>query len=105
MLKPFKKIFLVAIIVNTLLVLLFVYSNYGIWNEFNNYNGLSTVRMTPFLIQDYHAGGFSNGNFIATGAFILMTNTPFWIYFVSIAINLVIIFYLIASKEIKQKPS
>jgi hypothetical protein len=105
MLKPFRKIILAAFMANILLALLFVYGNYGIWSEFNNYNGLSNVRMTPIWIQDYHAGGLSNGNFIATGAFVLMANTPFWIYFVSTATNLIIIFYLITSKETKKNPA
>ena len=62
------------ILVNTLLVPFFVYNNYAIWNEFNNYNGLSNVRISPSWIEDYHAGFLSNGNFIPTGGIVLMPN-------------------------------
>ena len=98
-----------VIIVNILLVMFFVYINYSIWNyfnsNFNSNNNLGTIQMNPTWISGYLAGSLSKGKFIPTGAFLSAPNFPFWLFFVSTAINLIFIFYFVLSSETKQNPS
>ena len=107
--KQHRTAILTVIIVNILLVLFFVYSNYSIWNffnsNFNSNNNLGTIQMNPTWISGYIAGYLSKGNFIPTGYFLSAPNLTFWLFFVSTAINLIFIFYFVLSSETKQNPS
>ena len=101
-----SKQFKLIILVNALLMLLFVLSEYSIGNELNSYpNDLRYIRWSPFVIQDVHAGALINGNWVAVGATTLTINFPFWLFFVAIAVNLYFMFRLQRSKETKQTPS
>jgi TRAP-type C4-dicarboxylate transport system permease small subunit len=109
MLKQHRRAIITVIVVNVLLVLFFVYINYTIWNyfnsNFNSNNNLGTIQMNPTWISGYIAGYLSKGNFIPTGYFLSTPNLPFWLFFVSTAINLIFIFYFVLSSETKQNHS
>ena len=109
MLKQHRTAIITVIIVNISLVLFFVYINYNVWNyfnsNFNNNNNLGTIQMNPTWISGYVAGYLSKGNFIPTGYFLSAPNLPFWLFFVSTAINLIFMFYFVSIKETKQNPS
>jgi hypothetical protein len=101
-----SKQFKLIILVNALLILLFVLSEYQIGNELNSYpNDLRYIRWSPFDIQDSHAYAFVNGNLVGIGAHVLMLNFPFWLFFTAIAINMYFIYRLQKSKDTKQTPS
>ncbi len=101
-----SKQFKLIILVNALLILLFVLSEYQIGSELNSYpNDLRYIRWSPFDIQDSHAYTFVNGNLVGIGGHVLMLNFPFWLFFAAIAINMYFIYRLQRSKETKQTPS
>jgi len=93
--------------INALLVLLFVFSNYSIWDYVKSTIGIvQLVNFSPFWIYTVPLGGLVNGQIIAVSEVkVALFNTPFWLFFVSTAINLIYIFYLLMSKETKQTPS
>jgi hypothetical protein len=80
----------IIVAVNAFLIWLYVSSNYSIANEINS-NSMteSYFRQSPFSIQ------FTNP---ATGALFVISNFPFWLFFVSTAINLFFILILLRSK-------
>ncbi len=98
------------LLANVLLILLFVYANYAIWEVINfhravNYflahgNGITgepqTVTSGPFFI--YNHGVDMNGG-------TSMFNSPFWIFFVAIAVNIYFMFKLQKTNETKQNIS
>jgi hypothetical protein len=102
MLKKLRNI----IAVNAILILLFIWTSNNIASDFSKYpNELVMVRWNFFGLFDiYHAGGLVNGNFVATGAHDLFFDFPFWLFFVSTAVNLFYIILLL-KKETKQKLS
>jgi len=100
--RPFRTI----IIINSLLVLLFIAVNYGIWSQFNsNGNALGFSRWNPFWITDIHSGVLVNGNWMALSGMVIFPNFPFWLFFISTAINLYFVYKLTKDKETKPNPS
>ncbi len=85
MLRQLKTV----IIVNFLLILFFVSVNYGIWNEFSSHiEALGFTRMGPVWIEHTLSGAFFNGNWVGIGGTVMMLNWPFWLFFISTAVNL-----------------
>jgi uncharacterized membrane protein YhdT len=97
------KIILRVVVVNAFLILLFISTSYQIANSFNSYpNDLLYVHWSFFGFSGiYHAGWLVNGNFVATGWFGGFFDFPFWLFFVSTAVNLFFIALLL--RENKQK--
>ena len=97
MFRKLKPLGITAVAVNAFLIWVFVLANYSIGNEINS-NSMteSYFRWSPFSIQ------FANP---ATGALFVISNLPFWVFFLSTAINMFFILILLRSKETKQKPS
>jgi hypothetical protein len=85
------------LIVNAIIILLFVSSSYAITSDFSKYpNDLVMVHWNYFGYFDiYHAGGLVDGRFVATGAHNLFIDFPFWLFFVSTAVNLLFIIILL----------
>ncbi len=81
--------------------MLFVWTSYSITSDFSKYpNELVMVHWNYFGFFDiYHAGGLVNGNFVPTGAHVLVFDFPFWLFFVSTAVNLLFIALLLRKKE------
>jgi hypothetical protein len=85
------------IIVNVVLILLFIVSNFVIWNNVNGSsvkydNGtidasLITSHWGPIGINAPHYG-FHNGAFGMVAGIFWYYNFPFWLFFVAIAANL-----------------
>jgi len=81
-----KKIFIGIIVINMFLSLLFVYSNYVIWNTFNS-EDLTHSRWNPILIN-YTPALNANGSLIlSTGEFPII-NFPFLLFWLLMGSNL-----------------
>ncbi len=88
------------LLINIILILLFVYADYSIGNEFNSYpDSLYYIHWNPFLIQYNLAGSFVNGNWVAVGALGEMINFPLILFFASTAINLFFIIKMVRNNE------
>ena len=98
-----KKLSLI-LAVNAAIMLLFVWTSYSLTSDFSTYpNDLVMVHWNYFGLFDiYHAGGLVNGNFVPTGAHVLVFDFPFWLFFVSTAVNLIFIVLLLKNKEQKK---
>jgi hypothetical protein len=96
-----KKLMPVIVLVNAILILLFVLTNIGIWEEFNSEpNLLHYISFGLFSIQDTHAGIIINGTqWSPVNGIVLMQNSPFWIFFIAIAVNLFFIMILAKNKR------
>jgi hypothetical protein len=95
-----RKIVRYAIVINILLALLFIYSNYTLWNLVNgNNNYFINSHWSPLGISAPHYT-YSNGTLSIVQTVYLYWNTPFWIFWVLLIANLY--FILKISKETKQ---
>jgi hypothetical protein len=101
------RIVLAVLAINAILILFFVSSSYAIANDFNsNPNDLLHVNWNFFgLINIVHEGYLVNGNYQPTVAYDTFYDIPFWLFFVSTAVNLFFIILLIRQKETKPKPT
>jgi hypothetical protein len=99
------KKFGAILLINGILVLFFVWTSYAIASDFSKYpNELVMVNWNFFGPFDiFHAGGLVNGNFVATGAHDLFYDFPFWLFFVSTAVNLLFIAMLMGRKIPEKK--
>ncbi len=93
------------LVVNVVLILLFVGTSYAIANDFNSHpSDLLHVHWNFFgLINIVHEGYLVNGNYYGIGAYDLFYDFPFWLFFVSTAVNLFFIILVLRKKETKQK--
>jgi hypothetical protein len=97
------------ILINLILALLFVYSNYSIWNAVNSVptlNGASPVSITtsdwkPFEVV-WHHYAYYNGNLAMSGAIFFTYNFPYWLFFISTALNLYFIARFTKNKSLQQ---
>jgi hypothetical protein len=96
-----KKLMPIIVTVNTILVLLFVVTNYTVWEELNSEpTMLRYVNFGPFMIQDSHAGTIINGTqWSPVNGIVLMQNVPFWLFFIAIGVNLIFIIILAKNKQ------
>jgi len=86
-----------AIAVNLLLALVFVYSNFSIWDLVNaEYPYLIASHWSPLGISAPHYV-ITDGSIAIVQTVFLYFNTPFWIFWVLLAVNL--FFILMISKE------
>ena len=90
------RIVKLAIVTNSILSLLFVLSNYVIWDSFNRWQ-VTFSRWNPIAIV-YTPGEYQNGyHAIVSGQFMIL-NLPFWIFWVLMVANLYFVFKLQKSK-------
>lgn len=95
------KIAKYAIVVNLTLALLFVYSNFSLWNSVNaEYPYLIASHWSPLGISAPHYI-ISNGSFAIVQTIYLYWNIPFWIFWVLLIANLYFILKII-KKEVNQ---
>jgi hypothetical protein len=92
------KIAKYAITTNILLAILFLYSNFALWNSIN---GNSTTKIitsyrNPLFVSARHYS-YVNGVFDTVQGIFSYGNTPFWIFFILLVVNL--IFFLKLSKD------
>jgi hypothetical protein len=95
------KIAKIAIVVNVLLALLFIYSNLSLWTSING-KGLSLLIASywnPIGVSAMHYS-YVNGDFTTVQAIFHYWNFPFWIFFVAIAVNLYFIYKLSGRKNL-----
>jgi hypothetical protein len=78
-----------VILVNSVLALLFIYLNYSIWNEVNGSNGilLITSHWGPIGISASHYS-YANGLLHQSLGIYWYYNFPYWLFFISTAVNL-----------------
>jgi choline-glycine betaine transporter len=86
-----RKIVKYAIVVNIILALVFVYSNFSLWNFVNaEYPFLVASHWSPLGIVAPHYL-YTDGNISQIQTPFLAFNYPFWIFWIMLAINLVFI--------------
>jgi hypothetical protein len=88
-----------VIVVNVILILLFVLTNYGMWNMVDTYPILGHTVMNPLNVIASMWGEVVDGEIHRVQGLRIMLNFPFWLFFVSTAINLYFIVKL--NKETK----
>ncbi len=87
------------VVVNVVLILLFVVTNYGMWNMVDTYPILGHTVMNPINVIVSMWGEVVDGEIYRISGIGIMPNFPFWLFFVSTAVNLYFIVKL--SKESK----
>jgi hypothetical protein len=93
-----------VIVVDAILILLFVIGNYSIWDELNSEpNMLRSVKFGPYWIQDSHMGSLVNGSFSPVNGIVVILNFPFWLFFVTLAVNLYFMTKLAKTKTTENK--
>jgi len=90
------------IIVNAVLILLFILTNYGIWDVVTSNTHLGHTSMNAFNVVESLWGDVVDGQICRIDGMFIMPNFPFWLFFVAIAVNLLFIIKLQRSKETKQ---
>lgn len=98
------KQFKLMLLANIFLILFFVLTSYSIANDFNSSpNDLLYVKWNFFgFIHILHSGYLVNGNYYDIGADRLFIDFPFWLFFVTVAVNMYFMFKLQRSNETKQ---
>jgi len=97
------KIAQYAIVTNIILALVFVYSNFSLWNFVNaEYPYLVASHWSPLGIVAPHYL-YTDGSISQIQSPFLAFNYPFWIFWIAIALNLVFIIMLGRGKEAKQR--
>ena len=99
--KQFKQM----IFVNILLILLFLIANYAMWNIVDIYPILGNTIMNPINVIVSMWGEVVDGKIYRADGMGIMPNFPFWLFFLSTAVNMYFITKLQRSKETKQTPS
>ena len=102
MLNRFRDIFYI----DAFLALVFLGENTYVWERLNGqYPIIGSVHADPFWITFTQSMVFSGGTWVDLHDVINLPNLPFWIFFVTVAMNLIFIYSLQRSKETKQNPS
>jgi hypothetical protein len=94
MVLPLLRKLMPALAVNALLALLFVGTNYIIWDAAeSSANLVKLVSLSPFWVTIAFLGEWVNGQIIPAAGLPTspIFNFPFWFFFVAMAINLVLI--------------
>ena len=92
-----RKIIMIAVLLNVFLILFFILSNLAIWNTLNGYE-LLQGSWSPLSIN-YFERAQVGGPPLATGGGLFSPNLPFWLFFISTAINLYLIIRLQKTKK------
>lgn len=79
-------------VINAVLLLLFVLANYAVWDMVNSNTHLGHTSMNPINIVESMWGDVVDGNVERIDGLSIMFNFPFWLFFVSVAVNLFFIF-------------
>lgn len=82
------------IVVNAVLILLFVITNYGIWNMVDIYPILGNTVMNPINVIVSMWGEVVDGEIYRVDGMGIMPNFPFWLFFISTVVNLYFILKL-----------
>ena len=88
------------VVVNVVLILLFVVTNYGMWNMVDTYPILGHTEMNPLNVIASMWGEVVDGEIYRVEGFRIMPNFPFWLFFVSTAVNL---YFIVNQERIKTK--
>jgi hypothetical protein len=91
-----KTLFIVMILINVFLGVLFVFSNYTIWNKVNADN-YSSPYWNPMVIS-YVYRNYSHGELVYDGL-VFISNYPFWVFWVSMIVNILFGIMLLKSKN------
>jgi hypothetical protein len=88
------------IIVNAVLVLLFVASNYVVWDMVNSNPHLGHTSMNAFNIVVSSWGDVVEGTVERIDGMSILPNLPFWLFFVAVALNLYFIYKLSRASKV-----
>jgi hypothetical protein len=92
-----QTLFTAMILINVFLGVLFVFSNYYIWNEVNADN-YSSPNWNPMAIN-YVRRNYSNGELVYDGL-VSISNYPFWVFWVTMIINISLGIMFLKSEKI-----
>ncbi len=98
-----RTIVIVMVLVNIFLGVLFVASNYFIWDNVNAQHYASPY-WNPIKIS-YVPRDYVNGEWIYVQTVIVLSNYPFWLFWVDMIANISFGIMLLRNKETKQTPS
>ena len=88
------------IIVNAALILLFVASNYVVWDMVNSNTHLGHTSMNAINIVESMWGDVIDGNIERINGLSILPNLPFWLFFVAVALNLFFIYKLSRASKV-----
>jgi len=91
------------IIVNALLILLFVVTNYVIWDAVDIHPILVNAVMNPINVIVSMWGTIVDGNIERIDGMSILPNLPFWLFFISTAVNIYFITKLIKESKINKQ--
>jgi len=91
------------IIVNALLILLFVVTNYVIWDAVDIHPILGNAVMNPINVIVSMWGTIVDGNIERIDGMSILPNLPFWLFFISTAVNIYFITKLIKESKINKQ--
>jgi hypothetical protein len=90
-----------AIVVNIIITLIFIYSNFALWSLVNaEYPYLITSHWSPLGISAPHYVINNDGSIAQLQTVYSYFNSPFWIFWVLLVANLYLILKI--SREVKQ---
>jgi hypothetical protein len=92
-----KRLFVGMVLVNFLLGVLFVISNYSIWDKINA-EDYSSPDWNPISVS-YVPRDYVNGELIYALTIVFLTNYPFWLFWVAMILNILFGFFLLKNKE------
>jgi hypothetical protein len=93
------KLLFFVILVNILLGVLFILSNFSIYNDISsNVPTVSALNWSPWIINAPHYG-LPNENVVIVTRTYSYFNYPFWMFFVLMFLNLLFMFWLAKSKS------
>jgi hypothetical protein len=92
-----KKLFIAMVLVNLLLGVLFVVSNYVLWDVVNA-QGYASPHWGPFTVS-YSPRMYVDGVLSTATTIVFLSNYPFWLFWVAMIVNMWFGFLLLKNKE------
>ena len=98
-----SRLLVMAVTINALLVMAFIFTNLSLWNVIDRSSliGVGPYAWNPLSITFVHKAEIVGAPPLATGGLFSFFNFPFWLFFISTALNLYLIIRLQKSKETK----
>jgi hypothetical protein len=94
-----KKLFIAMVLVNFLLGVLFVVSNYVIWDDVNAQK-YASPHWGPFTVS-YSPRMYVDGVLSTATVIVFLSNYPFWLFWVALIVNMWFGFVLFKDKGVE----
>lgn len=93
--------FAFMVIINVILAGAFLFANYSVWDTVNQ-TSYSSTDWGPFHVTVVPKNAVDGGVAVPQVAFSIF-NSPFWVFWVAVAVNLYFLYMLQRTKERKQE--